>query len=699
MVNVTRRGFLATPGVLALPIPPAAEPPVDHRYTPERWQSAICFPDDSRKTLVGNRGELLYGHSGSLDHFAVVVDFGLQSDDGERRQQSTNGIVKTTWISGAARETLTAFATNRPGEGRVDNVVWEVLPEDGAAPLRAVPLMTIRTRQTLAFAKRENATVITSGPENRVLCMASLPLGQHDTGSSWVFAGPALPASAQQPLRCVFRFPQEGQAAELVAAGLSRPEDLEKWAVDYWAVWRAFGGDVHWKLPPVYNEFLLSCARNIQQAREIREGDLTFQVGPTVYRGLWVVDGNFLLEAARYLGFDSEAQQGLETTWSKQQKSGAVFATPGLDQHWKDTAIAMFTMVRAAELSQNWSYLESMQPSLLRGVQFLKSKCDAGRSENSANGRYGILPQGFGDGGLGFGPELTNTVWCLAGLRAVDKVTSERNLAALSPVRSFYADLRKAFFAAADQEMRQHPAGFHYLPMLMKEDPSWSAPDEWDRPRPQVGQWALSHAIYPGLVFDPDHPIVRGHIALMSACTKEDVPIETGWLPHEGLWTYNAPFAAHAELWAGNAELAARHFRGFLRHSSPTLCWREEQPVRGSHVAGYVGDMPHNWASAECVLYLRHMLALEDGRALRLLPGIGDFELAWREPFELRNTPTRFGRINLKLEPLSSGWQLGYETLDGQRSPRISLPETLGSRYKLQSQVDTAASRWTAVWK
>ena len=64
----------------------------------------------------------------------------------------------------------------------------------------------------------------------------------------------------------------------------------------------------------------------------------------------------------------------------------------------------MFTMVRAAELSQDWSYFERMQPNVLRAVQFLEAKRDAGRSENSANGRYGILPQGFGDGGLRFGP-------------------------------------------------------------------------------------------------------------------------------------------------------------------------------------------------------------------------------------------------------------------------------------------------------
>ena len=41
----------------------------------------------------------------------------------------------------------------------------------------------------------------------------------------------------------------------------------------------------------------------------MKNGRLNFQVGPTVYRGLWVVDGHFLLEAARYLGYDAEAVQ------------------------------------------------------------------------------------------------------------------------------------------------------------------------------------------------------------------------------------------------------------------------------------------------------------------------------------------------------------------------------------------------------
>jgi hypothetical protein len=85
----------------------------------------------------------------------------------------------------------------------------------------------------------------------------------------------------------------------------------------------------------------MACSRNIQQAREIKNDKLVFEVGPTMYRNLWIVDGNFLLEAARYLSYDKEADEGLLSEWAKQLASGQVVAGGG-GEHWKDTAIAIF---------------------------------------------------------------------------------------------------------------------------------------------------------------------------------------------------------------------------------------------------------------------------------------------------------------------------------------------------------------------
>ena len=165
--------------------------------------------------------------------------------------------------------------------------------------------------------------------------------------------------------------------------------------------------------------------------------------------------------------------------------------------------------------------------------------------------------------------------------------------------------------------------------MLLKNDPQWELPDPWDRPRPQSAQWALSHAIFPGRVFDPRHPIVRGHVQLMQAVTKKRFRPKPDGLITKRVWNYNAAFVAEVYLWLGMKQAAHDTFIGFLNHASPQYCWREEQPLQ--KCAGgqrTVGDMPHNWASAECIRYVRHMLALEDAAHLRLLAGITDGELA-----------------------------------------------------------------------
>jgi len=97
---------------------------------------------------------------------------------------------------------------------------------------------------------------------------------------------------------------------------------------------------------------------------------MVFQVGPTIYDGLAIVDGNFILEAARYLGYDDQAKESLAANWAWQREDGGVFAYAG-DWMWKDTAIAAFSLVRQAELSQDWSNFRDMQPKLHKALQFL----------------------------------------------------------------------------------------------------------------------------------------------------------------------------------------------------------------------------------------------------------------------------------------------------------------------------------------
>lgn len=697
---MNRRNFLKTAGSVAAAAPEvhgggtsSQAGSIDFRYSPLNVQTAYCFPDDHSKSLIGERGELRYGHAPRtkpLSYFTEVVEFGLLGMESNRLvAQSLEApeapIVRTRFERPEAYLDLTTFATNERGEGRVDNVILEVRPKT-ARRLRAAPRVRIQTSKEIAMKIEGGASQVRLGADGALFMATRAGAGarwaQQSDGRGIILTFKTDRASPERPLRILFRFPQQGQDLEKIRAGLDAPDRLLESAREYWRNWSAFASGVEWRLSGRYHEFLIACARNIQQAREVRDGKLTFQVGPTVYRGLWVVDGHFLLEAARYLGYDKEAQQGLETTWSRQEADGIIYAAAGRAHH-KDTGIALFTMVRQAELAQDWSYMRRMQPNILRAVKFLRDLRDNNRSADNACARYGLLPPGMGDGGLGgIRPELTNTLWVMAGLRAVADAARTGGIAGLEPAGQLYTELRSAFLKAAKDEMRQHAAGFSYLPMLMKDDPQWSAPDDWDKPRPQCGQWAMSQAIYPGVLFERNDPVVRGHIALMQEATQEDVPAETGWIFHDGLWTYNAAFVAHMYMWAGLADWARLTFHGFLNHASPTYVWREEQPLRGSLVAGYIGDMPHNWASAECVLYLRHMLALEDDSRLRLLEGIGDFELASGEPYSIANSPTRFGRIGLSLEPEGRGksWRLRFTRGRGPAPSQVTLPARLGTR-------------------
>ena len=733
LMSINRRKFLAT-AALAAPTAPlaslstdqslsATEPGrVDFRYAPASWQTAFCFPDDPYKSLAGERGELRYGHPGrgkDIDYFPLVVEFGLagmnRATVGRQWLESPGTpIVHTRLDFPEAFLELATFATNLPEEGRVDNVLLRVLPR-ARQNIRAVPRLVLSTRREAQATNPDGIGAVSLAGERAPLLLAGdAPLRATDCGHSVALTMPGGPATGDAPPTCFFRFPQQEQNLERIRPGLRDPERLLAWARDFWRGQRLFGERVTWSAPGMYGDFLRACARNILEAREVRDGRLTFQVGPTVYRGLWVVDGHFILEAARYLGFDAEVQQGLDATWAQQDAEGGIFAGGG-KLHWKDTGIAMFSLVRQAELGQDWTYFRKMTPNLLRAAGYLEALRDKARIEKSANGSYGLLARGFGDGGLGgVRSEFTNTLWAVAGLQATADAASRLSMAEFAPVGRFHRELREALLAAARQEMRRHPAGFEYLPMLMKEDPQWSAPDAWDRPQPQNAQWALSHAIYPGLVFAKNDPVVAGHIALMKACTREDVPAETGWLQHEGIWNYNAPFVSHACLWASETDWARRAFLGFLNHASPLYCWREEQPTRGSVYSTYVGDMPHNWASAECLLYLRHMLALEDGRDLRLLAGIAEPELSDGEPWQLAGSPTRFGRIALTLEPENSGrtWSLRFQRESGPLPSTVRLPAALGARLRFASVtgaaakieggevlVDPKAGGWSATWK
>jgi GH15 family glucan-1,4-alpha-glucosidase len=385
-----------------------------------------------------------------------------------------------------------------------------------------------------------------------------------------------------------------------------------------------------------------SSIRNIYQAREIKKGLPAFQVGPTCYRGLWVVDGSFLMEAVAYLGRVEEARNGIRYLLSFQRPDGAIML---IDGHLKETGIALWAVTRHARLTGDKEWLAEVWPQIEKGFAYIRTMRDQA-SADAKSPNYRLLPEGFSDGGLGGkNPEYTNVYWTLAGLKAA--VEAARWLGKSDQAGDWqkeYDDFYAAFRRAADRDARTDAHGNRYVPISMRKDAKIS---------PQKAQWAFLHAVFPGKVFAPDDPLVLGNMAMLRAAEAEGLVRDTGWVAN-GVWNYFASFYAHGWLWLGQGRKAGQTLYDFANHASPLLVWREEQMPAGEGDA-VCGDMPHNWASAEFIRLVRDLLILERGAELHLFEGLPP---AWIRPgkvIRVRSAVTEFGPMSLEFRVTADG--------------------------------------------
>jgi hypothetical protein len=96
---------------------------------------------------------------------------------------------------------------------------------------------------------------------------------------------------------------------------------------------------------------------------------------------------------------------------------------------------------------------------------------------------------------------------------------------------------------------------------------------------------------------------------------------------------------------------------------------------------------------------------------MRLLEGIIPTNSVERHPFRLDRTPTRFGRVNLDLEPIASnGWKLDFALDPAEHPQSVQVPLNIAGRHfnRLvganfhaefgKVMIDPNANNWTAFW-
>ena len=673
----------------------ASQRKIDFRYAPAvRW-TCVGLPDDPYKTLVNEDGSLLYeferdAHRVGLYRFKRTMAFALQTDQKpitvtQQTESAHIPIVKTTIQYPKATLELLTFGHQHDDKRRTDIVLWNIqvmnqddelltglhleIQESGRRFLPVTPIATGKRIYSVADENVERVADFTGTVEVK------------EEDETLEPSGPLAFISDPQPLfvESAFNFgPASGLAMEpalvsseqslvgtiIIPLNHDHTDGLDfEWANQALNTERQFWSGyslqpLAMELPdPDVEDMVVACARNIMQAREIKDGLPEFQVGPTVYRGLWVVDGHFFLEAAQYLGLANDAFRGIEALLRRvDEETGAI---EEMKFHTKETGIALATMVRQCELMGDMERLNELWPIIRRAVDYIQSLREASKERGPDAPEYGLMSPSFGDGGLGgLRAEYTTTLWTLIGLKEVTRMASQLGHAD-DTVRfqAAFDDLMQTFCEHAERDMQTLADGTPYLSMLKpgSGEHHWipdypGTPEPWHRANPATATWAFAQAIYPGQIFASDDPLVQNFCHLLDLLDDEQgIPAETGWLPYRAVWGYAASFNAHVWLYAGRSDKAIDYLYAFANHATPTRVWREEQSLTATQHGQIVGDMPHNWASVEFIRLVRHLLVFERGDVLELLPALPPEWLKPDRPLWLENTPTRFGPVSLSL--------------------------------------------------
>ena len=661
---------------------------LDYRYAPAWWQTAICLPDDWQKSLVGKDGELLYDYVRKTQTFDTKISLGVAGQTWVKQELAAPRvpIVGTmARVNGVemVQEAFAAVPVGGAGEAAKTNtprhdVVIATFHNMGASNVTFTPTVAIEAKVECRIASDFRRVEI--GERTVVFFVEPIARVTRD-GTNVALELPKITLARGEMRQIAFSV-AHGEKPEHWPRTVAEATSLRKKAERFWQKLDLPYERIH--VPDTNVQALLdSCVRNIYQAREIKKGLPAFQVGPTCYRGLWVVDGSFLLEAMTFLGRTNESRQGIQYLMSFQREDGAWLL---LNAHWKETGIALWAIARHARLTDDQAWLREVWPKVERGFAFIESMRNMPPAD-ALNAR--LIPDGFSDGGLWEkAPEYTNIYWTLAGMRAaIEAARWIGKDAEADAWQKEYDDFYQTFRRAAERDMHTDAHGNRYLPIQMRFD---------EKIPPQKAQWGFVHAVFPGKVFAADDPLVRGNMAMLQAAEDQGLVNETGWLK-KGIWTYFGSFYAHAWLWLGEREKAARTLYAFGNHASPLMVWREEQLPVGRGRAD-VGDMPHNWASAEFIRLVRNSLVLERGSELHLFEAMPPTWARAGSVLKLDKIVTEFGEVSLELRVDAQGKVATVKLTPPRRNPpqRIVLhTETwAGEKREITAPVDRPTKIW-----
>jgi len=424
---------------------------------------------------------------------------------------------------------------------------------------------------------------------------------------------------------------------------------------------------------PAIQEVLEANWDNLHRMKDTVETRQQYHIGPSVYRGLWVVDATMLMQGAITHGDTSGTRHMVEAVGRHQQDNGQVIV---MVPHvmYRETASYIQQMVMYAEYSGNDAWLLNRWDDVRSGLNFLRELRETTLDDPNTV-YYGLFPPGFTDGGLaGVNAEYSSVYYTLGALHSA--LRTARRLEIDDPEvdvwRKFYVDLRTAFNKAAQRDMRKDEFGNWFLPMKIGEtDPNV---------RPTMAQWGILEAINYSELFSKGDSLAEGTTAVLMQHTEQGLAVGTGWLA-DALWPWFSMIQGSAQVHMEQPEAVIDLLYDIANHASPLGTWVEEQQPRevGQRTGG---DQSNASGSALYLTMMRRMLVNERTGGLELLPAVPEFWLGAGQKITVDRTLTHWGPLMLETEVSDDGntltirWDL--DLYEGRMAPTITLrPEML----------------------
>jgi len=503
----------------------------------------------------------------------------------------------------------------------------------------ATPVIRIRSSRDLSFDATRGMVV----SENLPYCLSRpSPMSARRSGDTLCLLLPRGTLSAD--LIVVHGDP--GRAA--ITAVPSLDHELAR-ADSFWRGQSSVPrGRLH--IPDPRLQYLLDASiRNVYQIRDIVDGGLQYQPGPTVYRGLWIGDVMFSGNVSLMLGEYASVRRALDAALPLQSPDGQFRILLPMEA-LVETPVVLLAVCRYAEFSGDTAWLRRHWEVVRGGMSWISNA--RGRTLADRSAPYaGMMPPGFVDGGISHLTADYGTLWW-AMIALEEGAAAARRIGFTKDARSWESLLDSflvAFRARAPFDMKPDSAGHRYLPVAVA-DTSRGVP-------PQRGQYAFLLPLPYGHFFQSGdtlmQAIIRGNLAMLDARTEEGIIAGSGWL-QDGVWPWLGGIHAMAHHRMGHWTKAWEILQAFADHASPLGTWVEEQQprARGTRITG---DGSNAEAGAFFVQAVRNLLVCERADTLAFLAGFPHIWLGAGKQTELRGGGTAMGNVSVKVSVSTDG--------------------------------------------